>query len=143
MTVQSESRVDREQQQRRIPSPLLWYGVLGGVVGWAIHLFFAWSFTEVACMGTGPDLHLQHLAGSMGMTPRLVVYVATGVSWLLAVGALAANALVHVQLRRHGEDVLARERTHFLVIIGYFLDLMTIAIITGGAVAIAVLRPCT
>ena len=143
MTVRSETRVPAGEEKTRIPSPVLWYGVLGGVLGWTIHLFFAWSFTEVACMGPGDHLHLQQIAGSMGTTPRLVVDVATGVAWLVAVGALAANVLVHLQLRRHGEDVLARERVHFMVVIGYFLDLMTIAIITGGAIAIAVLRPCT
>ncbi len=143
MTLQSESHVEGGNKEPRIPSPVLWYGVLGGVLAWAIHLFFAWSFTEVACMGSGQDLHFQHVASSMGMTPRLVVYVSTAVSWLIAVGALVTNIGVHRRLRRRGADLLARERTQFLVIIGYFLDLMTIAIITGGAIAIAILRPCT
>jgi hypothetical protein len=143
MTVESETRIEKAEERTRIPSPVLWYAVLGGVMWWAIQLFFAWSFTEVACLGVGPGLHLQQVPSGFGLTPRLVVYIATGVAWLGAVAALVTTFVVRARLKKYGEDLLARERVGFLVVLGFFLNAMTIAIITGGGIALAVLRPCT
>jgi hypothetical protein len=64
------------------------------------------------------------------------------VPWLVAVAALLTCLLLHARMRRLGADLLAGERTKLLLVLGFFLDAMTIAIITAGGIALALVRAC-
>lgn len=129
---------------------LVWYAVLGGPAAWALHLGVAWSVTELACMAPSTNGVYTH-GGSLGTTATAAVWLGTVLPWLLTVAAVAACILVDIQRRRMrdlprtttaGPDDLARERIALLLVLGWFLSLMSLAAITGGAVALAVLEPC-
>lgn len=132
--------------RRRVPPLLLWFAVLGGITAWAVHLFLAWSVMEISCFapGTGSDID-QH-GGSPGTGALTTTYLATGVPLLVALAAFATCLVLRRRCRALGEeegaDQLALERTGLLLVIGIFLDLMSVAAIVGGAFALAVLEPC-
>ncbi len=123
----------------------MWFGVLGGVTAWGVHLLLAWSVMELSCISPSGSA-VDQRGGNPGTGARLATYLGTGVPLLVAAGALAACLVLRRRCRRleeeAGEDVLALERTRFLLVIGIFLDVMSIAVIVGGAVALAVLEPC-
>jgi len=131
----------------RLRPLLVWYAVLGGPLAWAVHLGVAWSVTELACLAPSADGVFTH-GGSLGSVPTLVVWLGTVLPWLLTAGAVGACVVVTRQRRRltsetsPGPDDLARERVGLLLVLGWFLSLMSLAAITGGAVALAVLEPC-
>lgn len=142
---QTSPRPAGEGAVRRISPYLLWYGVLGGAVGWAVHVLLAWSFMEVSCLSpTGADVDQR--GGSPGTVTWIVVWAGTIGPWLLAAGAFAAILVVRARLRADQRaglvDVLAGERTALLVVLGVFLDLMSLAAVTGGVIALLTLEPC-
>lgn len=120
----------------------LWFGVLGGAAAWGVHIFVAWSFLEVGCLGrANPDI-LQQEPGP-GAVASLVAYVATGVPWLVALVALLACVRMRLRLRSARADDDARiERTALMVVLGLFLNVMALAAITGSGVGLLVLEPC-
>jgi len=124
---------------------LLWFGVLGGTVAWVVQLMVGWSTTEVSCYApTGADV--ANHGGTLGTVSSTVVWATTITCWVVAWAAFAACLLVRRRRRRLAEagtlDLLATERVALLTVVGIFLDLMAVAIITGGAVALLVLEPC-
>jgi hypothetical protein len=130
----------------RIPiSVPTWYGVVGGPVAWAIHLGTAWSVVELSCLAPSSSGVLLH-GGSLGSGSRLAVWLGTGVPWLVALSAVAACVLATVWHRRarraRSEVATSTERVSLLLVLGWFLSLMSLAAITGGAIALAVLEPC-
>jgi hypothetical protein len=132
---------------RRIPiSVPTWYGVAGGPVAWAIHLGTAWSVAELSCLAPSSSGVLLH-GGSLGSGSRLAVWLGTGLPWLLALSAVAACALATVWHRRarrtRPDGTTSTERVSLLLVLGWFLSLMSLAAITGGAIALAILEPCS
>lgn len=136
----------------RIHPLLLWHGVIAGPLAWALHLGTAWSVTELACVAPTSGGVLTH-GGSLGGGARWAAWGGTVIPWLIAVSAVAACLLVTLRRRRlralHDDsadptdpDVLAAERVSLLLVLGWFLSLMSLAAITGGGIALAVLEPC-
>jgi hypothetical protein len=116
----------------KVSPGLLWFGVLGGVVAWTVQLFMSWSTMELACVGNGP-----------GTTARITVWVATGVPWLVTLTATGAVLYERAKIARLPADELARGRLSLLTTVGLIMDLFALGIITGGGIALLVLRPCS
>ena len=115
--------------------------MLGGVVAWLIHLAVAWATMEISCFVRLPDYVLQH-NGTPSRAEYAVAVGATAVPWLVAALALVSAVRLRMMVGRLADDELAKGRLHLLAVIGLFLDSMSLAIITGGAVALYVLAPC-
>lgn len=136
--------------RRRVPPLVLWYGVLAGPIAWALHLGTAWSVSELSCLtpasatGGGVLLH----GGSLADGSLLAVWGGTILPWLATLTAVVACAFVTRRRRAlredpSGADELAVERVGLLLVLGWFLSLMSLAAITGGAIALLVLNPCS
>ncbi|SDZ20961.1 hypothetical protein SAMN05444365_10775 [Micromonospora pattaloongensis] len=116
---------------------LLWYGVLGGAVAWAVHVLAAWSLDELAC-AAGSD----HVSG-------IPLWQALGVAVLVpalaALGSLLVAALVWqrtARARSAGTDNPALGRSRMLAVVGIWANLLFLAIIVLGGVAVLVFPPC-
>ena len=120
----------------------LWFGVIGGVVAWALHIMVAWSFIEVGCLAPGPHSILQQGPGPRGVS-AIVTYVATGLPWLVTALAVLVCLRLRSRLKSVAEEAPRAERTHLMIVIGLFLNLMALAAITGSGVGILILEPCT
>ncbi|MFI7648178.1 hypothetical protein ACIBTZ_19165 [Micromonospora sp. NPDC049460] len=121
------------QRARLAGGLLLWYGVLGGALAWAVHLIVAWGVDELTCA-----------AGStrVGAVPlRLVVTLAVVLPALATVGSLLAAGLAWRRIRQDGED-RSVSRTRMLAVVGIWLNLLFLTIIVLGGVALLVLAPC-
>jgi energy-coupling factor transporter transmembrane protein EcfT len=125
----------------RIRPLFTWFAVLGGVVAWAIHLLVAWAVMEVSCFVRRPGYVLQH-GGSPTHAEYAVTIGATVLPWLVALMSLIACLRLRVLVGRLDDDELAKGRLHLLVIMGLFFDVMMLAAITGGGIALYVLEPC-
>ncbi|MEP9381905.1 hypothetical protein [Nocardioides sp. KR10-350] len=139
----------------RIPAVLLWYAVLAAPVAWAVHLLVAWSVSELACLAPSSSGVLLQ-GGSLAGGARIAVWLGTLVPWLVAVSAVVACVVVTLRRRRlrrrvrrqPGEtadafvDVLAAERVSLLLVVAWFLSVMSVTAITGGGIALAVLEAC-
>jgi len=124
---------------------LMWFAIAGGPAAWAVHLLTAWSVNELSCLSptaSGVALH----DGSLGTRSHTAVWLGTGLPWLVAVGAVGACVVLtraHRAARREEDvEVAISERTNLLLVLGWFLSLMSVAAITGGAIALLVLEPC-
>jgi hypothetical protein len=143
----SETKADRTTQPRPrgIGPVLAWFAVLGGPVAWAAHVALAWSVMEISCLGT-PEGAVPNRGGEPGPVATTLVWVGTGVPWLVALGALLASVLVHRRrkalLDDPATDALVSGRTGLFVVLGVSLALMSLAAITGGAIGIWLLEPC-
>jgi hypothetical protein len=132
---------------RRVDEPpafralTLWFGVIGGIVAWSLHILVAWSFMEVGCLAPGPHSILQRGPDPRGVS-AIVAYVATGVPWLVAALALLVCLRLRSRLRSVAEDAPRAERTHLMIVVGLFLNALALAAVTGSGVGILVLRPC-
>jgi hypothetical protein len=142
MDVEEANRSGRHGTRRKVGGPLLWFAVLGGITAWALHILVAWSFLEVACLTPGRTTVLQ-FGGTPGLTASLVAYVATGLPWLVSLTAFLTCLRLRSVLSRQGEDILSGERTNLLIVLGIFLDLLALAALTGSAVGLFVLEPCS
>lgn len=129
----AEPEPRRESRQTvRISPVLLWFALVGGVVAWMVQLNMAWSIEELACInGSGP-----------GPGQSIIVYVSIALPWLVAVLALLTALSLRSRLRRAADDVLARERTHLMLVVALVLDVLMVAVITGSGIGLAVLAPC-
>jgi hypothetical protein len=141
MDVEQVERQPGNESRHRIGGPFLWYSVLGGITAWSLHILVAWSFLEVACLTPGRSTTLQ-FGGKPGLTASVVAYTATGLPWLVALGALLGCLRLRSRIRSRGEELLSGERTHLLIVIGIFLDVFALAAMTGSAVGLFVLEPC-
>jgi hypothetical protein len=123
----------------------LWYGVLGGVVAWATHLLLAWSDMEISCIAPSSGSSVNQHGGSPGTASWWVVSLAVVVPWLVTLGALLTCLVLRRRTRRAGDDIdpVALGRTTFMLFLGIFLDLMSLAAITGGGIALLTLDPCS
>ena len=124
----------------RIGGVALWYAVMGGVISWFVQLTVSWLVMELSCLGPTKGGVYQQAGDSVGA--RIVVYAATAIPWLATLGALLTCLLLIARMRRLGADLLAGERTKLMLVIGLFLDVMTLAIITGGGIGLAFVEAC-
>lgn len=121
-----------ESVEQRIGPRLLWFSLFSGTTAWALHVVVAWSFLELGCLRT-----------PVGTGVQLVAVLATAVPWLVAlVGTVTSFQL---RSRRHQVQVdeLARERLDLLTHVAVFLNILSLAAITGGGVALLVLEACS
>lgn len=129
----------------RVRPALAWFAVLGGPIAWAVHLAVAWSVLEIACLGARVGA-VPNRGGEPGALATTLVWVGTGVPWLVTLLALAACLVVHRRRRAllddPAADALVTERTGLFVVVGVALALMSLAAITGGALGIWLLEPC-
>jgi len=148
-TQSGPGRAAAGERPRRIPPAMLWFAVLGGVVAWSIQILVTWAAMELGCVAPIGDELVGQRRGSPGTVTWTIVIAGMAVPWLVAVLAFLACLWVRRRLRSYDEgegpapDVLSRSRTSFLVVLGVFLDLMSIAIITGSALALWVVEPCS
>ncbi len=138
---------DAEQvETSRVGPVLLWFGVLGGVVAWFVHLGVAWGVLELACISPAPGELVDNRGGSPGTVAWTIVAAGTAIPWLVAASALGACLVSRRRHRRLDEaglaDVLAGERVPLLLTVGILLDLFALAAITGGIVAMLTLEAC-
>ncbi|WP_319459317.1 hypothetical protein [Micromonospora sp. RTP1Z1] len=113
---------------------LLWYGVLGGAVAWAVHLLAAWSLDELTCAAGSERVSAVPLWQAVGL--------AVVIPGLFTVGSLLVAALVWRRTRRAGEEDRAFGRSRMLAVVGVWANLLFLAIIVLGGVAVLVLPPC-
>ncbi|HEX3004277.1 MAG TPA: hypothetical protein VHO27_08695 [Angustibacter sp.] len=112
---------------------LLWFGVLGGSVAWALHLMVAWLAVELGCYQDHPDI--------LGMSPRTVAVVATLLPGVVAVAALAVAVLaLRAVRRRSGPDPTGR--TRFMAEVAIGLDAFAVLMIVFGGLAVASMDAC-
>ncbi|TYB98942.1 hypothetical protein FXF53_16620 [Micromonospora sp. WP24] len=116
---------------------LLWYAVLGGALAWAIHVMAAWGVDELTC-ASGSD--------RIGAVPlRVVVALAVVLPALATIGALLAATLAWRRTAHTRPDGIAEAtlgRTRMLALLGLWANLLFLAIIVLGGVALLVFPPC-
>ncbi|RZU75321.1 MULTISPECIES: hypothetical protein [Micromonospora] len=113
---------------------LLWYGVLGGAVAWAVHVLAAWSLDELACAAGSERVAAVPLWQAVGL--------AVVIPGLFTVGSLLVAALVWRRTARAGEEDRAFGRSRMLAVVGVWANLLFLTIIVLGGVAVLVLPPC-
>ncbi|OKI67379.1 hypothetical protein [Micromonospora sp. CB01531] len=116
---------------------LLWYGVLGGAVAWAVHLIAAWSLDELACAAKS-----ERIAGVPLWQALSIAVFVPGVATL---GSLLVATLVlrrTGQARAAGAHDRALDRSRMLAVVGVWANLLFLTIIALGGVAVLVFPPC-
>lgn len=114
---------------------LLWFAVLGGALAWSVHLILAWGIDENACARGESD--------ALGMPLRVVLALSAIVPGLVAVASLAAAVLSWRRLRGAGVEAgRRRQRAAFMAMFAVWADLLFLAIIVFGGIAVAVLPTC-
>ena len=119
---------------RRTGGLLLWFGALGGAVAWAIHLLAAWSISELTCAAGSSavaGLPLQVVVGITVVIPAVVTAAALAASWRTW-RATATTAT--------GDRPVARSR--LIGVVGVWSNLLFLAIIVLGGIAVLVFPPC-
>ncbi|MEU8264034.1 hypothetical protein AB0C02_25855 [Micromonospora sp. NPDC048999] len=116
---------------------LLWYGVLGGAVAWAVHLMAAWSMDELACAAGSAEISALPLWQAVGLAVIIPALAAAGA---LAVAVLAWTRMGQAQ--RSGASDNAYGRTRLLAAVGIWANLFFLSIIVLGGVALLVLPVC-
>jgi hypothetical protein len=134
-----------------LASLLLWFAVLGGAAAWTAHLLAGWGLEEIVC---------SPVSGSTELLGAPLVPVIGGITAALAVVALAA-LLVAFTVWRRGRgaaieaaaaqtagaeepgEVARLERLAFMGLVGLLADLLFLAIIVYGGVALIFLGPCS
>ncbi|MBM0256540.1 hypothetical protein [Micromonospora sp. 4G55] len=115
---------------------LLWYGVLGGAVAWAVHVLVAWGLDELACAAGSERVSAVPLGPPSGWrwSSRPWPPPARWRSPRWCGGAPPARS------QRAPRTGLARSR--MLAVVGIWLNLLFLTIIVLGGVAVLVLPPC-
>ena len=129
----SESTTQR--RGHKLGGLLMWFGVLGGAVAWAVHLIFAWGADELTCESGSTDVDGIPLRGVVGagvVLPALVTAAALLVSW---------RAWRRTDRARRGDDP-RMERAGMLALIGLCANGLFLAIILAGGAAVLVIAPC-
>ncbi|MFU8871780.1 hypothetical protein [Micromonospora sp. SL4-19] len=116
---------------------LLWYGVLGGAVAWAVHLLAAWSMDELVCATGSQSISVLPLWQAVGLAVVVPGLVAVG---SLVVAALAWRRTAAAQAA--GTTGRAYDRSRMLAVLGVWANLLFIAIIVLGGIAVLVFPPC-
>lgn len=114
---------------------LLWFGTLGGVVAWTVHLIAAWGIDELSCAAGERDV--------AGVPLRLVLMLSVVVPGAVALAALVVAFLSWRRIASAGEDGGRRmQRARLLAVVGVYADLLSVAMIAFGGAALVVLQPC-
>ena len=116
---------------------LLWFGVLGGAVAWAVHLLAAWPLDELTCAAGSERVSAVPL--------WLAVGLAVVVPALVTVGSLLVAVLIWRRTARAqaaGTEDRAYGRSRMLAVVGVWANLLFLAIIVLGGIAVLVLPPC-
>ncbi|SCF09658.1 hypothetical protein GA0074695_3445 [Micromonospora viridifaciens] len=116
---------------------LLWYGVLGGGVAWAVHLLAAWSLDELACAAGSESISALPLWQAVGLAVVIPGLVAVG---SLLVAVLAWRRTTAAQAA--GTTDRAYDRSRMLAGLGVWANLLFVAIIVLGGIAVLVFPPC-
>ncbi|MFD2765323.1 hypothetical protein [Micromonospora eburnea] len=116
---------------------LLWYGVLGGAVAWAVHLLAAWSLDELACARGSESIAALPLWQALGLAVVIPGLVTVGA---LLVATLAWRRTAVAQAT--GTSGRAYARTRLLAALGVWANLLFLAIIVLGGIAVLVFPPC-
>ncbi|MEU3453404.1 hypothetical protein ABZ671_07350 [Micromonospora sp. NPDC006766] len=122
---------------RLVGGLLLWYGVLGGAVAWAVHLMAAWSMDELTCAAGSAEISALPLWQAVGLAVIIPALAAAG---SLAVAALAWTRMRQAQ--RAGAPDGAYGRARLLAAVGIWANLLFLSIIVLGGVALLVLPVC-
>jgi hypothetical protein len=132
----------REQSTpARLGSVLLWFGVLGGPLAWAVHMVAVWSTNELTCAAGNDEVNGLPLVTTLVVwvvVPGLVTLAAMGVAlwcWRRLGRAQASGTLGEVRDR-------AFARARVLVFVAMVVDVLFLAIIVLDGVNIAVFPPC-
>lgn len=135
-----------DRNRTRIRPTTLWFGVLGGVTAWLVHLTVAWGVLELSCISPADGPWVDNRGGSPGTAAWTAVLIGTVAPWLIAAAALVTCLLLHLRRRRlaadEALDVLADERVGFLLVLGALLDVFALLAITGGIVGMLTLEAC-
>ncbi|MFC0005572.1 hypothetical protein [Micromonospora siamensis] len=115
---------------------LLWYAVLGGAAAWAVHLIAGWGVDELTCASDRDRI------GALPL--RVVIAGAVVLPALVTVGALLAAALVWRRTAHPPDGVEERpvSRSRMLAVVAIWSNLLFLAIIVLGGIALLVLPPC-
>jgi hypothetical protein len=132
MALISQGNIEREQVTGHFRAgaslALLWYGVLGGPLGFALDL--AWSYAQVPHGCSTGHHYMLHLI--------------TGISLAIAAGALAAawvsRARTPHDVTFEGGSSLARAR--FMAAFGIAISLFFMVVMIANAVPRFILSPC-
>ncbi|PWU45685.1 hypothetical protein DLE60_24985 [Micromonospora globispora] len=116
---------------------LLWYGVLGGAVAWAVHLLVAWPLDELTCAAGSEKISAVPLWQAVGLAVVLPGLVTAG---SLAVAALAWRRTARAQSAGVQDPAFGRSR--MLAVVGIWANLLFLTIIVLGGVAVLVLPAC-
>ncbi|GAB3804687.1 hypothetical protein [Micromonospora zhanjiangensis] len=115
---------------------LLWFAALGGVLAWTAHVLAAWTIDELTCASGHENLAGLPLTAAVGLS--------VAVPALVAVAALVVSLVAVRRLRRTGRvaEDQGIGRAHLLALAGVFLDLLSLAMIVLGGVAVLVFPAC-
>ncbi|HEX7746460.1 MAG TPA: hypothetical protein VF462_14505 [Micromonosporaceae bacterium] len=116
---------------------LLWYGVLGGALAWAVHLLGAWGIDELACAAGSERVSAVPLWQAIGL--------AVVIPALVTVGSLLVAGLVLRRIGRApraGAEDRSYSRARLLATLGIWANLLFLAIIVLGGIAVLVFPPC-
>lgn len=114
---------------------LTWFGVLGGALAWAVHLFVAWGADELTCQSGNRSVDGVPLRGVVGagvVLPALVTAAALVVAW---------RAWRRTDRAKQGDDP-RMQRAGMMALIGLCANALFLAIILAGGAAVLVLQPC-
>ena len=125
-------------------TPLLWFGILGGPLGWATQFVASYWFALAQCDPPVPRWHLPIHAWEIGLA-----------GGGLAIGAVATAVSLRILLRsyRTNNDVLQEElrgtgsqpplgRVMFLAVIGVTVNMLAIPIVVITGVGAPLLTVC-
>ncbi|MBX6356789.1 MAG: hypothetical protein IRZ05_13150 [Micromonosporaceae bacterium] len=121
---------------RRTGALLLWFGVFGGAIAWAVHLMAAWGTEELTCASghrTISGTPLVLVLALMAAIPGVVALAALGVSW---------RAWRQTGDHRDEDGGRPLDRARLLAVVGMSANLLFVAIIAFDAAALAVFPPC-
>jgi hypothetical protein len=132
MKLTSQQGTDRAGRSgQSIGAFAMGFALLGGTAAWGVHIFFAWSLLELAC-----------LRGDVGPLVRSTAALLTAVPLLAAAVSLGASVKLRSRRRRVQLDALAQERVDLLTHLAVFLNVLAVTGIAGGGIALLVLEPC-
>ena len=103
---------------------LLWYGVLGGAVAWAVHLLVAWPLDELTCAAGSEKISAVPLWQAVGLAVVIPGLVTAG---SLAVAALAWRRTARAQSAGAHDPAFGRSR--MLAVVGIWANLLFLTII--------------
>lgn len=123
---------------RRRAEAALWFGAVGAVGAWAIHLAFGWFLEEVVACGTGTTARGQIL----GLGIEVWVVGATVVLGLVALGAGVVGYRWWRRLSDRREQPRAG-RQAFMAFAGLLGAGLFLPAIVMGGLQVLTLHPCS